>query len=365
LTETFLAISNHGSMIGGGEHAFLDLLGHLPTSWKPWAIVPKGGELFKRLSTNHVPALIIPLPSIRPWTIVSMITSLRTLLDAGQRAKSSFVYANGSRAAFYAGIAGRILQIPVIWHCRIAEPDRYLDPILTRLSSSIVVNSRATARRFKSKTSKKVKPVYNGVNIEWLKEEDIKRPREIQKGWKAILVIARVSRRKRHDIALIAFEKVATAEPNAHLFFLGRKDPRDKTWWDELQGRTFRSPFSERIHWIGEVEDVRPWLQSAFLLLSASENESFGRVLIEAMACAVPVIAARSGGVPEVVRDGQDGLLVTPGRPDEMAEAILKLLRNKPLRQKLVESGNERAKLFSLDAHVKKMVEVFEETIKR
>jgi glycosyltransferase involved in cell wall biosynthesis len=80
------------------------------------------------------------------------------------------------------------------------------------------------------------------------------------------------------------------------------------------------------------------------------------------MACGVPIVAMRSGGVPEIVRDGQDGLLVQD--LSEMVDAILKVLRDEPLRHRLGRSGAERAELFSLTGHVTRMVQVFEESVR-
>jgi glycosyltransferase involved in cell wall biosynthesis len=111
------------------------------------------------------------------------------------------------------------------------------------------------------------------------------------------------------------------------------------------------------------VEDVRPWYKAASVLLLPSDNEPFGRVLVEAMACGVPVIAMRSGGVPEIVRDGQDGFLVRD--LSEMVEALSKVLRDEGLRNRLGRSGKERAQIFNLDAHVRGVVKVFEECAKK
>jgi glycosyltransferase involved in cell wall biosynthesis len=100
-------------------------------------------------------------------------------------------------------------------------------------------------------------------------------------------------------------------------------------------------------------------------LILTSENEPFGRVLVEGMACGIPVVATRTGGIPEIVRDGQDGLLVAPNRVGEIAEAMLKLLDDDDLRQQTSRSALERAKLFSLDAHTTQMTQVFEGLIKK
>lgn len=351
-------------MLGGGEHSFLDLLSHLRHVWEPIAFVPCEGELKAKLRENGIEAHVIRLPSIRPWFIHNILTCLRSYFIICQKYHPDLIYANGSRAAFYSGLVGKLLGLPVIWHCRIADRDPYLDFFLTRLSTSIVVNSKATANRFRVPFRSKVRIVYNGIDINWFQSENVRKPDLIQEDWKVILKVARVSRWKRHDLAISAFEEVARLDPKVRLVCVGAKDRLEPEWWDSLQERTGKSPFSNRIHWIGHVDDVRPWYRAASILVLASANEPFGRVLVEAMACGVPVVATRSGGVPEIVSDRQDGFLVSPGNVKEMAYAMEKILKDRALRKQFAQSAQKRAEAFSLSAHVENMVQIFEDTIK-
>lgn len=348
-------------MMGGGEHSFLDFLSHLPKDWNALAVVPLEGDLASKLRSKSIPTRVIPLPSIRPWNIFPIIKSVRSYAHLCKRVNGRFIYANGSRAAFYGGIAGRMIKVPVIWHCRMTERDNYLDPIITRLSNFIIANSKATALRFKKELSRKIKVVHNGVNLEWLREKGIEKPDLVHKDWKVILLVSRISRWKRHDLALAAFEHIASTEPNAHLVCVGAQDLLESQWWVFLQERSLRSLFSSRIHWIGPVDDIRPWYRAASILLLPSMNEPFGRVLVESMAVGVPVVAMRSGGIPEIVRHGQDGLLVTHGDASEIGRACLRLLGDAALRESLGQSCKERAEVFSLHRHVKQMLDVFEE----
>ena len=351
-------------MLGGGEQSFIDLLSHLPESWNVLAVVPGQGELATRLRKNGIDTEIAPLPSIRPWYIPIFFSSLKRYFNLFRRYQPSLIYANGPRAALYGGLTGRFLHVPVIWHCRIAEPDIYLDPILCRLIIKIIANSKATAKRFKSRFQHKVRTIYNGIDIAWAQDGSVKKSDLIKRDWKVILVVARISRSKRHDIALSAFERIAPSNPKFHLVCIGAEDHLDPGWYDYLMKMTRQSDISNRIHWIGQVHDVRPWYRSADILLFPSENEAFGRVLIEAMACGVPVVAARSGGVSEIVRHEQDGFLVTPGATYEMADAMGKILTNNDLRKRLAQSAFKRSEIFNLDIHIEKMTKVFEEIIK-
>lgn len=359
-----LAISNHGSFVGGGEYSFLELLSTVRRTWEITSVVPEVAELASRLGEQGLDTRIIPLapltPRFAPEAFLCLIAYLRLCFEC----RPALVYANGSRAAFYGGIVGRLLRLPVLWHCRIADRDPYLDTILCILTSRMIANSHATATRFKPSFRHKIRIVHNGIDLQWLRDPSVQRAEFIRNDWKVILVVARASREKRHDVILSSFEEVAKQDPNAHLVCLGSKDSLDPAWWGFLQDRTQQSESKERIHWIGQIQDIRPWLRSSSMLLLTSENEPFGRVIVEAMACGVPVIATRSGGVPEIVRDGIDGILVTPGSANEVCEAVLKLLRDQSLRNSLSAAGIKRAEEFTLERHVDQMVQVFEETLR-
>lgn len=347
-------------MLGGGEHSFLDLLSHLPSHWENLVIVPHEGDLSCKLRVKEIPTLVRPLPSMKPWYVLEVLNALRVYAKICKRYQPDLIYANGSRAAFYGGIIGRLMDLPVIWHCRTADADPFLDCLLTRLSDRIIANSQATAKRFGIALRNKVEVVYNGLDLDWLRDYDVGKPALVQPSWKIILVVARISKWKRHDLALTAFQQVAEIFRECHLIYIGAKDRSEPEWWETLQERTHRSPFSERVHWLGHVDDVRPWYRVASLLLLPSENEPFGRVVVEAMACGVPVIATKSGGALEILREGRNGMLVTPGDAEAMADAILSLLRNDHLRTSLIQSGKVRAQDFGLDRHIGKMVEIFD-----
>jgi len=350
-------------MLGGGEYSFLDIISNLPDDWKVSAIVPSKGDLAESIRKKNIETKIIPLPPIRPWFVLHMVLSLILFYNTFRKNFPLFIYTNGPRATFYGGIVGKLLGIPVIWHCRIANPDKYLDFFLTRISRIIIVNSIATAKRFKDNVQYKIRLVYNGIDLNWLRKDPERKINFVKGDWKIILMAARVSRWKRHDLALSAFEILAATDPRIHIIFLGGQDLLEPEWWDHLQRKSDNSRFYDRIHWEGYAEDVRPWYKIASVLLLPSENEPFGRVLVEAMACGIPVVAARDGGVPEIVRHEKDGLLVSPGDADEIAVAVHKILSDDNLMRSFSKSARRRADIFDLESLIENIIRVFDETL--
>ncbi len=364
MANALLAISNHATFMGGGEHSFVDLISHLPGEYPVVASIPSEDALAKRIRERNIFTVINPLPPIRPTCIHQIVKTILQFRRLCRKRNIRLIYANGSRAAFYGGIVGRMSAIPVIWHCRISEPDPCLDGILVRLAGRVIANSKATALRFSPRFQKKIETVYNGFDLKWLKEEDVKRPNWIDRDWSVILVVARASRWKRHDLILQAFEKVACSEKSVRLVCAGEKDHSEPAWWDELQERTRKSFASERIHWCGAVDDVRPWYRAALMMVLPSVHEPFGRVVIEAMALGVPVIATRSGGIPEIITHMQNGMLVPENDADAIAEAVMNMLHDDLLRKRIIEQGLRRAEDFSIESHVEKMANIFSRLIK-
>ena len=102
---------------------------------------------------------------------------------------------------------------------------------------------------------------------------------------------------------------------------------------------------------------------NADLLVLPSLFEPFGIVLLEAMAAGLPVIASRVGGVPEVVVDGETGLLVEPGDPSELASALLRLADDLGLRVRMGARGRDRSRSYAWDALVPRVIAVYREAL--
>ncbi len=111
-----------------------------------------------------------------------------------------------------------------------------------------------------------------------------------------------------------------------------------------VEQRCERLGIAEHVTFTGNQAAVEPLLERSDVFLSASETESFGLASLEALALGVPVVATRTGGVPEVVRDNENGLLVPVGDVEGLAASCLKLLRDHSLRRAFGEHGRRWAR---------------------
>ena len=117
---------------------------------------------------------------------------------------------------------------------------------------------------------------------------------------------------------------------------------------------------SRDVAFAGPQRELAPLLRACDLFLMPSVTESFGLAALEAMSCGAPVIASRAGGLPEVIADGESGLLVQVGSVDELAAAALRLCNDDQERARLSRGARERALLFQPSAIVPKWEALYE-----
>ncbi|MGA3160061.1 MAG: N-acetyl-alpha-D-glucosaminyl L-malate synthase BshA [Terracidiphilus sp.] len=134
------------------------------------------------------------------------------------------------------------------------------------------------------------------------------------------------------------FARVARELP-AQLVLVGDGPERSAAEWlaHDLQ-------INEKVHFIGKQERVNELLPLADLMVMPSELESFGLAALEAMACKVPSIATRVGGVPELIDDGVTGLLYPVGNVDDMAAGAVSLLKDRARLETMREAGRAMAR---------------------
>jgi phosphatidylinositol alpha-mannosyltransferase len=157
-----------------------------------------------------------------------------------------------------------------------------------------------------------------------------------------LLFVGRLDQRKGFPVAVAAFARLASSHPELRLLVAG--DGPERSAVDVLP-----ADVRPRVTMLGTVsnQDLPRYHAASDLFLGpAIGGESFGIVLVEAMAAGLPVVASDIAGYDEVVRDGVDGLLVPPDDPAALAVAIGKVLDDPALARRLGDAGRERAAAF-------------------
>ncbi len=180
----------------------------------------------------------------------------------------------------------------------------------------------------------------NGIDVARFANPDLEPWPQYQDGYQNILFVGRMENRKGLKYLLRAFPMVKEACPQTRLIVVG-------------EGR-LRAGFEQAIAENGvpdvvftgfvSAEDLPRYHRSAHVFCAPGTGfESFGIVLLEAMAAGLPVVASDIVGFRQVVSHGQEGLLVTPRDPEELARALILLLRNQDLCQAMSQRGREKA----------------------
>jgi glycosyltransferase involved in cell wall biosynthesis len=155
----------------------------------------------------------------------------------------------------------------------------------------------------------------------------------------------RLLRGKGLETLLAAFAEIAAAEPSLHLVLVGSGTGQALSVEEELRAEVRERGLGERVLFAGRVDAVEDHLKAADLFVFPSIFEGLGISLVEAAACGLPAVASRTGGIVDVVDEGRSGLLVAPGRADELAAGMASLARDASARERM----GDRARAVALD----------------
>lgn len=170
--------------------------------------------------------------------------------------------------------------------------------------------------------------------------------------------VGRLEPIKGHRYLLEAFRDLAPRFPNLYLAFVG-----DGELLPRLRSLAHRSGLQDRVLFLGWREDVPALLQTFDLFVLPSLNEGMGRALVEAMAASLPIVATRACGIPEVLGEGEAGLLVEAGSASALAHGIEKLLLDPELQERLGRVARERARRYSVRVMLSKIEALYRELL--
>jgi len=167
------------------------------------------------------------------------------------------------------------------------------------------------------------------------------------------VTVARLSPEKGIDTLLHAVDIIRKTCPSFQLEIAG-----DGACMADLRATTQELGVDGQVRFLGQVRDVRAVLERASLFILPSLTEGVSLTLLEAMACGLPVVATRVGGTPEVVADGETGLLVSPSSPAELAQAVLSLQQDTERGRQMGVKARQR-----IEQHfdIRRMVAKYEE----
>jgi glycosyltransferase involved in cell wall biosynthesis len=351
--------------MSGGERCLLFLLSALPASVTATAACPEGA-LALALRRLHVTVNTIPAINgslhLHLWHTARGLAALtraalvirRLALDT----RADLVHANSIRAGLAAGLAARLGGPPAIVEVQdclpMTRPAMISRGFLGRSAAMIFANSGYTAANFTAGGSPAaVRVVHRAIDLKRFDanrfgRDQVRERLGLNRSANLLGLVAQITPWKGQEEAIRALASLRRRRP-AELLIVGEA----KSWggharydtlaYRNLLWRTVQELGLEgAVHFLGERQDIPEILRALDLLLVPSWEEPFGTVALEAMAMETPVVASDTGGLVEIVRHGEDGLLVPPRQPERWAEAIDWLIGQPELRAEMGRSGRRR-----------------------
>jgi len=197
---------------------------------------------------------------------------------------------------------------------------------------------------------------YNGMDI----SDFSNLPPRITKD-PTVLFIGGLEPRKGLEYLIRAMERVMEVIPEVRLIAVAKTGFRATDEWLAYKTLARQLGILDRIDYNESVDEqtLLQFYSDCDVLVLPSKTEGWGLSLMEAMACGKPVVASRAGGIPELVRDGVDGILVDVGDVRWLAESIVNLLKDPSLRTRMGSSGRKRAQQFSWDRTARIVMESY------
>ncbi len=354
--------------LGGGDISLLTLANALPQcGWIPHVIVPSEGQLTKLFDKKKVNYSVFPFKNTYWQTPFSTFKNIYTWHKIIKSINPLLIHANTTSVNRSFSIAAALLNIPYITHVRLG-----MDPGETKWTyqylpkpNAFIFVSKALQNEYWQEIShycprSSTFIVHNAIELE--RFTPTRRPDGPPY---RIGVFANFAPLKRHEDFLLMASEINKKRSDIEYWIIG-DDTENSHRRQTLINLTNKLKLGESVKFMGHREDI-PWLLSQIhISILTSETESFGRVIIESMAAGRPVIASRTGGIPEIIENQIDGLLVNVGDYKAFANAAIDLIGNQ--HKWNIISKNSITKVqsnFSSHAHIKKIIQVYESILQR
>ncbi|WP_144143473.1 glycosyltransferase family 4 protein [Paraburkholderia sp. BCC1884] len=267
------------------------------------------------------------------------------------------IYANTQRAMVIGAIAGKLARRPVVWHLRdIVSPEHFGNKQLAIIKwcarfglAHVIANSAASARAFAELTQfddKRIDVVFNGISaapfdaLRTVPQAALRQRLNLPPDAFLVGSFSRLARWKGQHVLLEAM----VLNPQMHAVLVGAPLFGEDQYEIELHAFVAAHNLGDRVHFLGFQHDIPACMCAVDAVVHTSITpEPFGRVIVEGMLAQRPVVAARAGGVLEIVDDYQNGVLCTPGDAHGLADVLAELRSNDELRNKLVRNGYQTA----------------------
>jgi len=363
----------HGiEAIGGAERDLIALLKTLDRhKWEPHVVCPGTGPFTEQLHATAVPTHALSFPPWRkPLAVFQRRSAVGRLEILVNRLDPALIHVNDIWWVPHTvrAIANRTSHpVPIVAHVRQEiEPVKVRRYELDRVEAVIAISRQLEQSLIAGGVSaQKVRTVYSGIDLSERQlahnNQAIRQMIGLPNGAVLLGTVANLFPRKGYEVMLRALPAIVRAVATVHYVIVGSDD---HDYAERLKRIAQELKIADRVHIVGFQDPVQPFLAALDLYVHPALMEGFGIAVVEAMAMGKAVVATTTGGLPEVVAQGETGLLVPPGDVESLAATVVSLLDDRVRREQMGRSGSARAhERFSLDASVKHMEQLYREVL--
>ncbi|PIP19908.1 MAG: hypothetical protein COT38_02645 [Candidatus Omnitrophica bacterium CG08_land_8_20_14_0_20_41_16] len=348
--------------VGGVETGTLDLAKYLVRLNHKAVVVSAGGTLVKDLEAVGAKHYQLPVHKKSIFTMVKMVPLLVEII---KKEEIDIVHARSRVPAWIAYFACRRTNAVFITTCH-GYYKKHPFSYVMGWAKRVIVLSNVIARHMIEAFAvphERIRLIPRSVDLEKFKysRPDKRRGREFNIG-----IISRITPIKGHLYFIKAMAKVAKVVPSLKVWVVGDAQKSHEAYKEELHVLTRRLGLDHCTEFLGTQKNIPEILSHLDLLvLSTTTHEAFGRVIIEAQAAGVPVVATEVGGVVDIIENNKNGLLVPPADPSSMAEAALRIFRDPQLASNLSEAAITRVReKYNVELMVENTLKVYEDATK-
>ncbi len=311
--------------VGGVETGTVDFSKYLVAHGHKAVVVSNGGVLVEDMLKAGVIHYQLPVHKKNIWTVFQCA---RRLVEIIQKENIDIVHARSRVPAWIGFFASRRTSAHFMTTCHGYYSKHLFSAVMGWGKVVIAISQvigRHMAQDFKVPADN-IRVIPRSVDVA---KFSLPRARRNADAPYVITMIGRITPLKGHPYFLKAMAQVVRAIPNVRIQIIGDAPVQKMAYKDELMILVKRLGLSNHVAFLGNRRDVPELLaQSDCLVLSTITQEAFGRVIIEAQAAGVPVVATRVGGVTEIIDHEKTGLLVLPKDEQDMAQAVVRMLRD-------------------------------------
>ncbi|MFC1674788.1 lipopolysaccharide heptosyltransferase II [Candidatus Omnitrophota bacterium] len=347
--------------VGGVETGTLDLAKYLIKAGDKAVVVSAGGTLVKELESFG--ALHYQLPVHRK-SIASMIKTVPRLAEVIRKEKIDIVHARSRVPAWIAYFACRRSGAVLITTCH-GYYSRHLFSRVMGWGKRVIVLSNVIGRHMIDDfgvSRERIRLVSRSVDLSRFRfiSPDKKDSKEFNVG-----IVGRITPIKGHQYFIKAMAMVLRSVPRLKVWIVGDAPRSKESYKEQVQVLVRRLGLGHYTEFLGNQRDIPAIMAHLDLLVLATvTHEAFGRVIVEAQACGVPVVATRVGGVVDIIEDGKNGILVPPGDAAAIAEAAMKIFKDKARAKRLANNAHKKVQeKFSVELMVSNTMQVYNDAL--